>query len=79
MKKLLVLLSVVAVSYALQAADGECPMAKGKCDKSKAGSCEKAKMATSNKGKTEAKGCCPVAKKAQVGAKKPIASPKNTL
>ncbi len=83
MKKLLVLLSVVAVSYALQAGDSGCPMAKGKCDKAKAGSCEMGKKSTSGKVKVEEKGCCPAAgkvrdggKKVQDAAKKPIGSPK---
>jgi hypothetical protein len=41
MKKLALFLSVVAVSFALQAGEGTCPKDKGACDK--AGTCEKAK------------------------------------
>ncbi len=83
MKKLLVLLSVVALSYALQAGDSECPLAKGKCDKANAGGCEMGKKSTSGKVKVEEKSCCPAAGKAQDGGKKvqdagkkPIVSPK---
>lgn len=81
MKKLVLLLSVVAVSFALQAGDSACPKDKAACDKSKAaacdkakaGTCDKAKAANCEKAKGEAKGCCPAAKEA---AKKPAPSPK---
>lgn len=49
MKKLALILSVVAVSFALQAGEGDCPKDKagcekaGQCEKGKAGSCDKAK------------------------------------
>ena len=77
MKKLLLLLSVVAVSFALQAGDGDCPMKKAGCDKAKAAGCEKTKVGTCEKGKGEGKGCCPASKKAEEAAKKPISSPKS--
>ena len=76
MKKLVLLLSVVAVSFALQAGDGDCPMKKAACDKAKATGCEKAKAGSCDKAEAEGKGCCPAAKKAQEAAKKPIPSPK---
>ena len=46
MKKLVLLLSVVAVSFALQAGDGACSKDKAACDKSKAAACEKVKVGT---------------------------------
>lgn len=87
MKKLVLLLSVVVVSFALQAGDSTCPKDKAACDKSKAAACDKAKAgncdkaarcdkakaAACDKAKGEAKGCCPAAKEA---AKKPAPSPK---
>lgn len=73
MKKLVLLLSVVAVSFALQAGDSACPKDKAACDKAKAAACDKAKAANCEKAKGEAKGCCPAAKEA---AKKPAPSPK---
>jgi hypothetical protein len=75
MKKLVVLLSVVAMSFALQAGDGDCPK-KATCDKAKAATCEKAKAGKCDKAEAEAKGSCPAAKNAQDGAKKPVVSPK---
>ena len=78
MKKLVMLLSVVAVSYALQAGDGACSKNKAACDKSKAAACEKAKAGTCDKATANAKGCCPAAKKAEEAAKKPAPSPKAT-
>ena len=56
MKKLALILSVVAVSFALQAGEGTCPKDKGACDK--AGTCEKAKAGSCDK----AKECCPAKK-----------------
>ena len=76
MTKLVLLLSVVAVSYALQAGDGACTKDKAACDKAKAAGCEKAKAGTCDKAKAEAKGCCPAAKKAEEAAKQPAPSPK---
>jgi hypothetical protein len=61
MKKIVLLLSVVAVSFALQAGDQACPKGKGACDKAKDGTCEKA--GGCDKAKGEAKGCCPASKK----------------
>ncbi len=86
MKRIVLLLSVVAVSYALQAGDGDCQKnqaacAKTKtvaCEKVKTGACDKAKVGTCDKTTAEAKGCCPAAKKAQTAAKKQLASPKTT-
>jgi hypothetical protein len=78
MKKLVLLLSVVALSYALQAGDSDCPKNKAACDKTKAATCEKVKTGTCDKAKAEAKGCCPAAKKVEEAAKKPLASPKAT-
>jgi hypothetical protein len=70
MKKLVILLSVVAVSFAVQAGDGACSKNKGTCDKSKAAACEK--------GKAEAKGSCTAGKTAEEAAKKPAPSPKTS-
>ena len=86
MKKIVILLSVVAVSFALQADDGACSKDKAACDKSKAaacdkskaGACEKVKVGTCNKSTAEAKGCCPAGKKAEEAAKQPAPSPKTT-
>jgi len=78
MKKLVLLLSVVAVSFALQAGDGACSKDKAACDKSKAAACEKVKVGTCTKATAEAKGCCPAGKKAEEAAKKPAPSPKTT-
>ena len=86
MKKIVLLLSVVAVSYALQAGDGDCQKNQGACTKTKTAACEKVKTGTCDKTKigacdkatAEAKGCCPAAKKAQAAAKKQLASPKAT-
>ncbi len=70
MKKLVILLSVVAVSFALQAGDGTCSKNKAACDKSKAAACEK--------GKAEAKGSSSASKTAEEAAKKPAPSPKTS-
>ena len=78
MRKLVLLLSVVAVSFALQAGDGDCPKSKAACGKSKAAACEKTKTGLADKGKADAKACCPAAKKAETAVKKPVASPKTT-
>lgn len=86
MKKIVLLLSVVAVSYALQAGDGDCQKSQAACAKTKTSACEKAKTGACDKVKTgacdktdaEAKACCPAAKKAQAAAKKQLASPKTT-
>jgi hypothetical protein len=43
MKKIALILSVMAVSFALQAGEGVCPKDKGGCEKAKAGACEKGK------------------------------------
>ena len=56
MKKLALILSVVAVSFTLQAGEGDCPKDKGACDK--ASTCEKAKSGSCDK----AKDCCPAKK-----------------
>lgn len=76
MKKLVSLLSVVAVSYALQAGDSACSKNKTACDKSKAAASEKVKVGVCTKTAAEAKGCCPAGKTAQGAAKKPAPSPK---
>jgi hypothetical protein len=78
MKKLVLLLSVVAVSFALQAGDGACSKDKAACDKAKVAACDKVKVGTCTKATAEAKGCCPAAKQAQEAAKKPAPSPKTT-
>ena len=78
MNKLVLLLGAVAVSFALQAGDGDCPKNKAACDKAKAPACAKAKAGTCDKSKAEANACCPAAKKAEAAAKKPVASPKPT-
>ena len=65
MRKLVILLSVVAVSFALQAGDGACSKNKAACGKSKTAAGEKAKTGT-----------CDKAKKAEEAAKKPAPSPK---
>ena len=78
MKTIVLLLSVVAVAFALQAGDGACSKDKAACDKSKAAACEKAKAGTCDKATAEAKGCCPAAKKAEEAAKKPAPTPKTT-
>ncbi len=86
MKKLALLLSVVAVSFALQAGDNTCPKDKTACDKAKAatcekakaGECDKAKAAACEKAKGEAKGCCPAGGAAKETAKKPTPSPKES-
>ena len=77
MKKLVILLSVVAVSFALQAGDGACSKDKAACDKAKVAACDKVKVGTCTKATAEAKGCCPAAKKAEAAAKKQLASPKS--
>ena len=76
MKKLVLLLSVVAVSYALQAGDGACSKDKAACDKSKAAAGEKVKTGTCDKATAETKASCPSAKQAEAAAKKPVRSPK---
>ena len=78
MKKLVLLLSVLAVSFALQAGAGICPKDKAACDKAKAAACDKAKAgACCAKAKAEAaKGCCPGAAAAKETAKQPVKSPK---
>ena len=78
MRKLVLLLSVVAVSFALQAGDGDCPKNKAACDKSKPAACEKTKAGLADKGKADTKACCPAANKAEAAAKKPVANPKTT-
>ena len=70
MKILVILLSVVAVTYALQAGDGTCSKNKAACDKSKAAACEKSKA--------EAKSTCTPGKAAQEAAKKPAPTPKTS-
>jgi hypothetical protein len=70
MKKLVLLLSVVAVSYALQAGDGACSKDKAACEKSKGVALEKAKA--------DGKESCAAGKKVEETAKKPVASPKTT-
>lgn len=84
MKKLILLLSVVAVSFALQAGDSTCPKEKAACDKAKAAACDKSKAACCDKAKAgcpasaEAKkGCCPAGGVAKDTAKKPVKSPKD--
>ena len=82
MKKLVLLFSVVAVAFALQAGDSPSPKDKAAGDKGKAACCEKAKGASCDKakggccGKAEGKGCCS-AGAAKGTAKKPIKSPKD--
>jgi hypothetical protein len=84
MKKLILLLSVVAVSFALQAGENTCPNDKATCDKSKAATCDKAKAATCDKAKSgcpaqaEAKGCCPAGGAAKDTAKDATKSPKDS-
>ena len=78
MRKLVLLLSVVAVSFALQAGDGACTKNKAACDKSKAAACDKSKAGACEKSKVEAKGSCPASKVAQEAAKKPAPSPKTS-
>jgi hypothetical protein len=73
MKKLILLLSVMAVSFALQAGDSTCPKEKAACDKAKAACCDKAKSGCP---KGEAKGCCPAKADKQASDKKPAQSPK---
>jgi hypothetical protein len=73
MKKLVLILSVVAVSFALQAGDGTCSKSKAACcDKSKVATCDKSKVAAGDKVKT---GTCDKAKKAEEAAQKPAPSP----
>ena len=74
MKKLVLLLSVVAVSFALQAGDSTCPKDKAACDKAKAAACDKAKAGCPASAEAK-KGCCP-AGAAKETAKKPVQSPK---
>ena len=76
MKKLVLLLSVMAVSFALQAGDGACSKNKAACDKSKVAAGEKVKVGTCAKGTAEAKAACPATKKAEEAAKQPAPSPK---
>ena len=78
MKKLVLLLGVVTVSFGLQAGGDACSKDKATCDKSKAAACVKAQAGTCDKAKAEAKACCPAAKAAQEAAKKPAPSPKTT-
>ena len=78
MKRIVILLSVVAVSYALQAGDGACSKDKAACDKSKVAACEKVKVGSCTKASADAKGSCPAAKQAEEAAKKPAPSPKTT-
>jgi len=89
MKKLVLILSVVAVSFALQAGDGTCSKSKAACgDKSKVATCDKSKVAagdtlktgTCDKVKTSTcdkvkTGTCDKAKKAEEAAQKPAPSP----
>jgi hypothetical protein len=74
MRKLVLLLSVVAVSYGLQAGDGTCSKDKAACDKSKVAASDKAKAGSCDK--ATVKGSCPAAKKAEEAAKKPAPTPK---
>jgi hypothetical protein len=82
MKKLILLFSIVAVSFALQAGDNTCQKDKAACGKDKAAGAEKAAC---DKAKAEGKGCCAAmagkggacAKGAkQASSKKPLQSPK---
>lgn len=79
MKKLIILLSVVAVSFAVQAGEG-CAKDKAACSKEKAAACDKANKSDCAK-VAEAKGCskgaCP-AKASQTANKKPLKSPKDS-
>ncbi len=74
MKQLIVLFSVAALSFALQAGDGACAKDKGSCCKAKAAACEKGKTCVCEKGKKCACGkdckcsCC-AEKKAKKEAK----------
>ena len=84
MKKLILLLSVVAVSFALQAGDSTCPKEKAACDKSKAAACDKAGTAACDKAKSACpasaeakKSCCPAGGAAKETATKPTKSPKD--
>lgn len=70
MKKLVILLGVVAVSFALQAGDGVCSKNKAACGKSKVAACEKSKAGT--------KGSCTAGKALEEAAKKPAPSPKTS-
>ena len=82
MRKLVILLSVVAVSFALQAGDGACSKDKSACSKSKVaagetvktGACTKTQVGACTK--TQA-GTCDKSKKAEEAAKTPAASPKS--
>jgi hypothetical protein len=84
MKKLILLLSVVAVSFALQAGENACPNDKAACDKSKAAACDKTKATSCDKAKSgcpaqaEAKNCCPAGGAAKETAKQPVKSPKDS-
>ena len=75
MKKIVLLFSVVAVAFALQAGDACCPKDKAACNKGTAAACDKAKGGGC--AKANAKGCCP-AGAAKDTAKKPIKSPKDS-
>lgn len=74
MKKLVLLLSVIAVSFALQAGNAACPKDKAACGKAKAGTCEKAKAGCPASAEAK-KSCCP-AGAAKETATKPLKSPK---
>lgn len=75
MKKLILLFSVVAVAFALQAGDASCPKDKAACGKAKSAACDKAKGGCPSQ--AEAKGCCPSGA-AKDTAKKPVKSPKDS-
>ncbi len=77
MKKLILLLSVVAVAFALQAGDSTCPKDKAACDKAKTASCDKAKAGCPASADAK-KGCCPASGVAKDTAKKPVKSPKDS-
>jgi hypothetical protein len=80
MKKLIILLSVVAVSFAVQAGEG-CAKDKAACSKEKAAACDKAKKSDCTAkvaaGKDCSKSACP-AKANQTADKKPLKSPKDS-
>ena len=77
MKKLILLFSVMAVAFALQAG-GEACCSKDKqaaCDKTKAASCA-AKAGMASGACSAAKGSCPAKAGKTVSVKKPVQSPK---
>jgi len=88
MKKLILLISVVAVAFALQAGDASCPKAKAACAGAQAAGCSKAQAASCCKAQAagcaqaqagcSAKGGCP-ASVAKDTTKKPLRSPKDAV